>query len=147
MGYSNMKVVYMCHGGFEIGGLWSGPLLEMRCFQNWPTRKKKGFGAKNDTFFCLKRRIFSSCTGRKSGVFRSCQCRNGGLSRGTYPYCPNMGVWEYPPPPPGRNYIPYRNGNIVSIVLFSFDRAYRSRNCVDCITVCARHDLNLYIYV
>ena len=55
----------------------------MGVFQNWPTREKRDFGAKNnkETYSFLKRRIFSSCTGRKSGVFRSCQGQNweGGL--------------------------------------------------------------------
>ena len=41
-GYSNMKLVYMCHGGFKIGGLRSGPLLKIGGggFQNWLTREK-----------------------------------------------------------------------------------------------------------
>ena len=59
-----MEVVYRCHGGFKNRGLRARPLTENECvcggggaFKTGP-HVKKGFG---------------SCTGRKSGVFRSCQ--------------------------------------------------------------------------
>ena len=70
-----MKVVYMCHGGFKNRGSGSGPLLKMGSFQNLPTREKRVLElkiTKKHIFLFLKRRIFSSCTGRKSGDFRSC---------------------------------------------------------------------------
>ena len=47
-GYSNIKVVYMCHGGFKNRGLREWTVTENGGgggggFQNWPTREKKGF--------------------------------------------------------------------------------------------------------
>ena len=64
-------------------GLRVRPLTENRegGGQNWPTREKEGFGAKNnkETYF-FKRSIFSSHTGRKRGVFRSCQYQKLGAS-------------------------------------------------------------------
>ena len=45
---SNMKVVYMFHGGLKIGGLGSGPILKMGGFQNWPTRETLCFGTTNN---------------------------------------------------------------------------------------------------
>ena len=101
----------MCHGWFKnrkTGGLGNGPLLKMGAgsFQNWPTREKKKvlelkITKKHIYFFNM--RIFSSYTGRKSGVLWSCQGGGGGgLSGGTYQYCPNMGVSPTPTPHPPR---------------------------------------------
>ena len=57
--------------------LGSGPLLKMGegGLSELANTRKTGFGAKNnkETYILLKRRTFSSCTGRKSRVFRSCQ--------------------------------------------------------------------------
>ena len=94
-----MKVVYMCRPEFENGGggLKERPSLKMGGFQNRSTREtvKKGVLELKITkkhIFLLKRRIFSSCAGRKSGVFRSCQGQKWGAFGGHIPYCPNMGV-------------------------------------------------------
>ena len=44
VGYSNMKVVYMCHGRFKYRGRREWSLTENGAggggFQNWPTRDK-----------------------------------------------------------------------------------------------------------
>ena len=51
-----MKLVYMCHGGFKNRGLRERPLTGNGGFQNWPTREKGGFVAKNnkETYIFLK---------------------------------------------------------------------------------------------
>ena len=113
----------MCHGGFKIRGLGSGPLLKMRggglseLAHTW----KGGFGATNnkETYICfLKRRFFSSCTHRKGGVFLSYQCQTlGGLSRSTYPYCPNMGVT----PPPRKLHCSWISSDILRFQSFLVD--------------------------
>ena len=52
MGVSNMKVVYMCHGGFKNTGFRERPLTKYggggAGFHMWPTRDKSDFGAKNN---------------------------------------------------------------------------------------------------
>ena len=86
------------------------------CFQNGPSREKQDLGVKNnkETYILMKRRSFRSAQVGKAeqrivyfekGVFWSGPGQNSrvaksekwGLSRGTYPYCPYMGV---PPPLP-----------------------------------------------
>ena len=123
--------IYMCRPEFGNGELRERPLTENGGggFQSGPSLKNEGRGVgtknnkgtytfksgvfwsspcrKSGTNKCifLKRGVFRCGPGRKRGVFRSGPGRKmgGGLSGGTYPYCPNMGV---PPPPhthtPGR---------------------------------------------
>ena len=102
--YSDMKVVYMCHGGFKNRALRERPLTKKGgggAFRTGPHVKKGVLELK-----ITKKHIFF-----KGGSFRAAQVENveslgaakakngggggGGLSRGTYPYCPNKGV---PPP-------------------------------------------------
>ena len=53
---------------------------------NLPTSEKR-----NKELYMFEKGVFWSGPCRKSRVFRSCQGRKmGGLSRGTYPYCPFM---------------------------------------------------------
>ena len=64
--YSNMKVVYMCHGGFKNRALRERPLTKKwggGGFQNWPTRKKGVLELK-----ITKKHIFF-----KGGSFRAAQ--------------------------------------------------------------------------
>ena len=86
-------MVLQAGGGFKIGGLGSGPFLKMGCFQNRLTCEKRDFGAKNkkETYF-FKWSLYelSRLTGVGVGVVGG--GGRAGLSRGTYPYCPNMGV-------------------------------------------------------
>ena len=125
-GYSDMKLVYICHTGFKNGGLRERPLTENGWLSERPFTGRTGdFGAKitkkriffffffeNDGLFDLSRSekrnkelyifeegVFWSGPCRKSSVFRSGQGRKiggggggGVLSRGTYLYCPYMGV-------------------------------------------------------
>ena len=88
--------------GLKIGGLGSGPLLKMGVggggVQNWPTREKMDFGAKNNkhTFF-LKGGSFRAAHAEKVESVGAAKAKHGGGGAlegvgGTYPYCPNMGV-------------------------------------------------------
>ena len=88
-----------------------------------------GFGAKiTKKHFFFEKEDVSSCTGRKSGVFRSCQGQKWRvgevLSRGTYPYCPNMGVASRHPPPP----IPGVYFLVLPYCLWSFSSVIVSSN-------------------
>ena len=95
--------IYMYHGGFKNRGLRERSLTENVGgwgFRDWPTREKEGFEAKTikETYIVLERRIFSSCKGRKSGVFRSCQGQRmrgwGGGFMGAHTH--TVPIWEYP---------------------------------------------------
>ena len=77
------------------GGLKERSLTENGGFQNWPTREKRGFGAKitkNKNITVLKRMIFSSSTGRKCGAK---------TKHGRFPvtHTRTVPIWESPPPP------------------------------------------------
>ena len=114
-------------GGGGEGCLWSCPSPKMGGFQSGHSRKKQGILEIKITkkrFFCLffKRGSFRSAQVGKSGT-KNCiflkrgsfgaahaekveslgaakaeKMGGGGLSRGTYPYCPYMGVPPSPPP-------------------------------------------------
>ena len=71
-----MKVVYCATEGLKIEGLREWPLAENGDLSELPHVKKGDF---------MKRMIFLSCKGQKSGVFRSCQgqkWRGGGGAGG-----------------------------------------------------------------
>ena len=64
------------------------------------TKKKEVLELKitnEGTYISLKRRIFSAAQVEKVDSLGAARPKNVGLSPGTYPYCPNMGVL----PPPG----------------------------------------------
>ena len=92
-----MKVVYMCHGGFKIRGLGSGPLLKMGWgvgFQNWPTREKVVLElqiTKKHVFFFFED-LFELHRSNNWSLYELPRPTIWGLSRSTYTYCPNMGV-------------------------------------------------------
>ena len=105
-GTKNNKETYT----FKSGVFWSSPCRK--------SGTNKCIFLEREVFRCgpgRKRGVFRSGSGRKMGGFRAAHTRtaliweyppthththtgqtNGGLSGGTYPYCPNMGV---PPPP------------------------------------------------
>ena len=119
----------------KMGGLKSGPSLKMRGWgvlsERLLTGKTGDLGVKNikKMYIFVKRRSFRSAQIGKAEQrivyfwkgFWSGLCRNsrvaksekwgwvGGLSRGTYPYCPYMGV--PPPPPPGLGFCNFRLEN------------------------------------
>ena len=68
-----MKVVYMCRPEFETGGLRERPLTENGGLSEQPlSEKEEDFGSKNNKkkkrIFFLKRGVFWSSPGRKSGT-------------------------------------------------------------------------------
>ena len=60
-------------------------------FRTGPHVKKRGFEAKNNKETAQVEKVES---------LGAAKAKNGGLSGGIYPYCPNMGVPLPPPPPP-----------------------------------------------
>ena len=71
VGYSNMKLVYMCRAGYKNGRLRERPLAENWGLSERPLNGKTGyFGAKNnkETYIFLKTRVFSICSCQKSGT-------------------------------------------------------------------------------
>ena len=80
--------------GLKNRGLREWPLA----FRTGPHVTKSVWGLKiTKKYFFKKRRIFSSGTGRKSGVFRSSQGQKWRVGECVFPYCPKMGV--SPPSP------------------------------------------------
>ena len=68
-----------------------------RCFQNCHTQAKRWFGAnKNEEMHIFsKGGYLRAARVEKVESLGAAKAENRGLSRGTYPYCPNMGI---PPP-------------------------------------------------
>ena len=81
--------------GLKIGGLWSGPLLKMGGFQNWPTREKRGFGAKNnkETYTFLKEWSFPAAQVEKVESLGAAKAKHGGFSEA---HTRTVPIWEYP---------------------------------------------------
>ena len=118
-----MKVVYMCHPEFENGGLREWPLTENGVFQSGPSLKNEGdFETEsnkekyifekgsileqprsekwNKQMYILKRGVFWSCPGKKSGGFRSGPGKTMGGFQAAHTH--TALISEYPTsPPPG----------------------------------------------
>ena len=121
----------------KMGGLGSGPLLKMGGFQSGHSREKQGIlelkitnrrifltrvsfrsaqvgKAEQGIVYVWKRAFFGAAHVEKVESKGAANAEKlgwgmgGGLSRGTYPYCPYMGVT--PPPPPG-SYLPTQHGH------------------------------------